>query len=91
MRSYIFTKSERDRLISWLKDDVEDDATRMIFVAVRRDTRSLKVDIELLSLVLEKLKTEGRWMRRSRLPNDVTKRLRVAMDEAKRMTSPDDK
>ena len=82
MRSYIFTDVERKRLKSWLEEGVEDDATRMIFVAVRRDINRIRLDVELLSKVAQELRTEGRWDRRFRLPNDITRRLKTAISNA---------
>ncbi len=83
MRSYIFTKSERRRLLAWLKEDVEDDTTRMIFVAIRRNFDSIKVDLELLTLVTHKLVGKGRYMRRVRLPGDISSRYRDLMKRAR--------
>ena len=40
MRSYLFTDRDRERLRAWLESGVEDDGTRMIFVAIRRSLSS---------------------------------------------------
>ena len=77
MRRYIFTSSERRRLVSWLTDDEEDDTTRMIFVAVRRNLNHLSNDLELLTLVARKLTVEKRWMGRTRLPKAISQKLKA--------------
>jgi hypothetical protein len=77
MRSYIFTDSERKRLIQWLQTGEEDDTTRMIFVAVRRNTNHLTNDLNLLRLTATKLRAEGRWMGKTRLPKRIMDRLKT--------------
>ena len=78
MRSYIFTESERRRLEAWLREDVEDDTTRMIFVSLRRGFHGLLGDMELMGRVMRKLRVEGRWVGRSLLPRGLRLRMREA-------------
>ena len=66
MRSYLFT--DRERLRAWLESGVEDDGTRMLFVAVRRSLDRITNDVGLLARVARRLQAEGRWMGRARLP-----------------------
>ena len=37
MRSYLFSDRDRERLRAWLESGAEDDGTRTLFVAVRRN------------------------------------------------------
>ena len=83
MRSYIFTDADRRRLNAWLKEGVEDDATRMLFVLARRDVQRLRTDVALLSEVINKLRADGRWVRRTTLPRKLSKGIKAAMDQAK--------
>jgi hypothetical protein len=83
MRSYIFTDADRRRLNAWLKDGVEDDATRMLFVLARRDVHRLKNDVALLSEMINKLIADGRWVRRTTLPRKLSRGIQTAMDQAK--------
>ncbi len=83
MRSYIFTEADRRRLNAWLKDGVEDDATRMLFVLARRDVNRLRADVALLSEVIKKLSADGRWVRRTTLPRKISRGIQAAMDQAK--------
>jgi len=71
MRSYIFTEAEVDRLLRWLRTGEEDDATRMIFVGIRRDLRRLVVQLDLAMLVMRELRRQRRWGRRLRLPREM--------------------
>jgi hypothetical protein len=83
MRSYIFTEADRRRLNAWLKDGIEDDATRMLFVLARRDVNRLRADVALLSEVIKKLSADGRWVRRATLPRKISRGIQAAMDQAK--------
>jgi len=71
LRGYLFTDRDRERLRAWLESGVEDDGTRMIFVAMRRSLRRIVVDVDLMVLVLRRLSAEGRLMGRARLPGDL--------------------
>ena len=68
MRGYLFTDRDRERLRAWLESGVEDDGTRMLFVAVRRNLNRISGDVGLLVEVARRLQAEGRWMGRARLP-----------------------
>ena len=74
MRSYIFTRREREELRRWLEEGREDDATRMIFVEIRRNTPRLLEDLRLLVRVAKELRRRGRWDRRMRLPRSLKER-----------------
>ena len=76
LRSYLFTDRDRERLRAWLESGVEDDGTRMIFVAMRRSLRRIVVDVDLMVLVLRRLRAEGRLMGRARLPGDLGRTVR---------------
>jgi len=71
LRSYLFTDRDRERLRAWLESGVEDDGTRMLFVAVRRNLNRITRDVGLLARVARGLQAEGRWMGRARLPRDL--------------------
>ncbi|MCW3979424.1 MAG: hypothetical protein NWF12_06705 [Candidatus Bathyarchaeota archaeon] len=68
MRGYLFTDRDRERLRAWLESGVEDDGTRMLFVAVRRSLNRITHDVGLLARVARGLQAEGRWDGRARLP-----------------------
>ncbi len=68
LRGYLFTDRDRERLRGWLESGEEDDGTRMIFVSVRRNLNRITGDVELLAAVARRLREEGRWMGRARLP-----------------------
>ena len=78
MRRHIFTESEVRRLLDWLRAGEEDDATRMLFVEVRRNYRKLRVHLELLLMVMNRLEGEGRLRGRARLPRKLSSQLRSA-------------
>ena len=61
MRGFIFTERERERLREWLCCGVEDQGTRALFVAVRRNVPVLRGDLELLLRVVVELRRRGRW------------------------------
>jgi hypothetical protein len=73
LRGYIFTDRDRERLRAWLESGVEDDGTRMLFVAVRRNLNRISGDVGLLARVARRLQAEGRWDGRARLPRDLEK------------------
>ena len=75
MRGYVFTDNERLKLRCWLESGVEDDGTRKLFVAVRRNLDRLANDVELLVLVCRGLREEGRLAGRGRLPRGFGRRL----------------
>ena len=60
MRRYIFTDQDRERLRAWLESGVEDNGTRMLFVAVRRNLNRISGDVGLLARVARGLQAEGR-------------------------------
>ena len=68
MRGYVFTDRDRERLRAWLESGVENDGTRMLFVAVRRNLNRISGDVGLLVRVARRLQAEGRWEGRARLP-----------------------
>ncbi len=71
LRGYLFTDRDRERLGAWLVSGVEDDGTRMIFVSVRRSMDRIVCDVELLAAVARRLREEGWWMGRARLPGEM--------------------
>ncbi len=83
MRSYIFTKSERKRLETWIKDGSEDDTTRMIFVSMRHNFQGLLSDIELMRVVMYKLRHKDRWVGRSFMPKGLGRKIKQARSVAK--------
>jgi hypothetical protein len=66
LRGYLFT--DRERLRAWLESGVEDDGTRMLFVAVRRNLNRISGDVGLLAMVARRLQAEGSWRGRARRP-----------------------
>ena len=76
MRSYIFTKNEIRRLLRWLKTGEEDETMRQFFSDIRRNRRKLSVHRRLLLLVMDRLKDEGRLRGRTRLPRELSSKLR---------------
>lgn len=66
MRSYIFTEWEREKLKEWLTEDFEDQMTRDLFSKIRSNTQTLSSDLQLMLLVIKKLRIEGRWRGRIR-------------------------
>ena len=52
VRSYIFTRREKERLLRWLEEGFEDDTTRMIFVEIRRNMPRLFRDLTLMLRVM---------------------------------------
>jgi len=77
MRSYIFTRRERERLVRWLEEGYEDDTTRMIFVEIRRNMPRLFGDLTLMLKVMRELMRRDRWDRRMRLPRKHEERLKA--------------
>ncbi len=77
MRSYIFTRRERERLVRWLEEGYEDDTTRMIFVEIRRNMPRLFGDLTLMLKVVRELMRRDRWDRRMRLPRKREERLKA--------------
>ena len=57
-----------------LESGVEDDGTRKVFVAVRRNLDRLANDVELLVLVCRRLRGAGRLAGRGRLPRGFGRR-----------------
>jgi hypothetical protein len=51
LRGYLFT--DRERLRAWFESGVEDDGTRMLFVAVRRSLDRIAGDMDLLADMLK--------------------------------------
>ena len=77
VRSYIFTRRERERLLRWLEEGFEDDATRMIFVEIRRNMPRLFRDLTLMLRVMKELMRRDRWDQRMRLPRKREERLKA--------------
>ena len=77
VRSYIFTKRERERLLRWLEEGFEDDTTRMIFVEIRRNMPRLFRDLTLMLRVMRELMRRDRWDQRMRLPRKREERLKA--------------
>jgi|GEM_PF-1852378 len=77
VRSYIFTRNERERLLRWLEEGFEDDTTRMIFVEIRRNMPRLFRDLTLMLRVMRELMRRGRWDQRMRLPRKSEERLKA--------------
>ncbi len=68
MRGYIFTDRDRERLRAWLESGAEDDGTRVLFVAVRRNLNRISGDVGLMAEVARRLQSLDRWQGRARLP-----------------------
>ena len=68
MREFILTDDDRRRLVAWLEGGEEDQVTRNLFSVVRRSFPRLVSDIRLLINVRRRLRSEGRWGRRFRVP-----------------------
>jgi len=79
VRSYIFTDSEVEGLLAWVRTGEEDDALRMTFVGIRRDFRVLIRHMELMVEVEKELRRRGRFGRRARLPRELGERMAAAM------------
>ena len=77
VRSYIFTRNERERLLRWLEEGFEDDTTRMIFVEIRRNMPRLFRDLTLMLRVMRELMRRDRWDQRLRLPRKREERLKA--------------
>jgi len=77
VRSYIFTRNERERLLRWLEEGFEDDTTRMIFVEIRRNMPRLFRDLTLMLRVMRELMRRDRWDQRMRLPRKREERLKA--------------
>jgi len=77
VRSYIFTRRERERLLRWLEEGFEDDTTRMIFVEIRRNMPRLFRDLTLMLRVMKELMRRDRWDQRLRLPRKREERLKA--------------
>ncbi len=77
VRSYIFTRNERERLLRWLEEGFEDDTTRMIFVEIRRNMPRLFRDLTLMLRVMKELMRRDRWDQRMRLPRGREERLKA--------------
>ena len=77
VRSYIFTRRERERLLRWLEEGFEDDTTRMIFVEIRRNMPRLFRDLTLMLRVMRELMRRDRWDQRMRLPRKREERLKA--------------
>ena len=65
MRRYILTENDRQRLLQWLEEDVEDQHTRNIFSQIRKNITPLREDIQLILRVIRKLQKERRWRGRA--------------------------
>ena len=77
VRSYIFTRREKERLLRWLEEGFEDDTTRMIFVEIRRNMPRLFRDLTLMLRVMRELMRRDRWDQRMRLPRKHEERLKA--------------
>jgi len=77
VRSYIFTRREKERLLRWLEEGFEDDTTRMIFVEIRRNMPRLFRDLTLMLRVMRELMRRDRWDQRMRLPRKREERLKA--------------
>jgi hypothetical protein len=66
MRSYILTKTERKRLIEWIKSETEDQMTRNLFTSMRASLPRLIDDMLLIIYARKKLRSMNRWERRPR-------------------------
>jgi len=60
MRSYIFTEKERRALLRWLELEEDSSLLRVTLHRLRLSIGSLRRDLELLRLVLKKMRIEGR-------------------------------
>ncbi len=67
MRKYIFSRSEKRRLLEWLDGNLEDQETRKVFVSIRRNLSSMQEEVEILSRAAHRLSAEGRLLGRVRL------------------------
>jgi len=83
LRGYLFTDRDRERLRAWLESGVEDDGTRMLFVAVRRNLNRIAHDVGLLARVARGLQAEGRWDGRARLPGRLGELAREIEEQAR--------
>ena len=83
LRGYIFTDRDKERLRLWLGCGVEDDGTRMLFVAARRSLNRIANDAELLARVARRLQAEGRWEGRARLPGRLGELAREIEEQAR--------
>ena len=60
MRSYIFTDAELKALLKWIKEGEVSPLLKTTLYHIRRNLDRLLLHIEILQLVLEKMKREGR-------------------------------
>jgi len=66
MRSYIFTKHERELLERWLETGEESQTTRNLFTSIRTNFTQIRSDIELMLRVIRRLQRQRRWWGRAR-------------------------
>ena len=60
MRSYIFTDAELKALLKWIKEGEVSPLLKTTLYHIRRNLDRLLLHIEILQLVLEKMRREGR-------------------------------
>jgi len=58
MRMYIFTEDEIRCIIEWVLQNKETASTRQILTRIRQSMDRLSLDVELLVLVLRKMRQE---------------------------------
>ncbi|MBD3206878.1 hypothetical protein GF319_11130 [Candidatus Bathyarchaeota archaeon] len=83
MRSYILTDSDRERLLLWLEEDIEDQHTRNIFSQIRKNITPLRQDLHLILAVIKKLRQERRWRSRSSRGGEMGRALLMAEQKLK--------
>jgi len=83
MRAYILTDSDRERLLRWLLEDIEDQHTRNLFTQIRKNITPLRQDLQLILAVIKKLRQEKRWTGRPSRRDELTRALNTADQKLK--------
>ena len=65
MRGYILTDNDKERLIRWLEQDIEDQQTRNLFTQTRKNILQISEDTHLILRVIHKLQSQHRWRGRA--------------------------
>jgi hypothetical protein len=84
MRSYIFTRRERELLERWLEMGEESQTTRNLFTSIRTNFPQLADDVQLLIRVIRRLQRHRRWHGRVRKSDRLLTLLHSAKKSLKR-------
>jgi len=85
MRSYILTTNDRERLLKYLTDGAEDQQTRNLFTQIRRNTRTINDDTQIILLGIRKLIATNRWEQRLSSKDEIERALKRAKTSIKKI------